>query len=80
MARVRRAVDEYEREQQPGPGNVDLVPEVVAAAAGMPSARDPAAAAAAAAADQREFDAAVRAVIGRGRADGAASRRGARPR
>ena len=80
MARVRRAVDEYEREQ--GPGNQDVVPEVVAAAAGEPSASDPAAAAAraaAAAADDRLFAAAVRRAFPRMRADGAPSRRG-RPR
>ena len=70
MARVRRAVDEYEREdiarrrpaadeddQGPlGPGNEDVVSEVVLAAAGEPTASDPAAEAR----QRREFDAAVR--------------------
>ena len=59
----------------PGPGNEDVVPEVVLAAAGEPSASDPAADAR----QRREFDAAVRAIFGR-RADGAPSRRGPRPR
>ena len=59
-----------------GPGNEDVVPDVVAAAAaGAASASDPAAEAR----DQREWDAAIRAVFGR-RADGAPSRRGPRPR
>ena len=89
MARVHRAVDEYEREdierRRPvddeddlgplGPGNEDVVPEVVAAAAGLPSASDPAAEAR----EQREWEAAVRAIVGR-RAEGAPSRRGPRPR
>ena len=86
MARVRRAVDEYEREdierRRPvddeddlGPGNEDVVPEVVAAAAGLPGASDPAAEAR----EQREWEAAVRAVFGR-RLDGNSSRRGPRPR
>ena len=80
MARVRRAVDEYEREQ--GPGNVDVVPEVVAAAAGLPSASDPAAAAAAAAADDREWDRAIRRAFPGmpRRADGAPRGRGGRLR
>ena len=100
MARVRRAVDEYEREdierRRPAanedsllrdtddeddrrpraPGNEDVVPEVVAAAAGEPAASDPAADAR----QRRAFDAAVRAIFGRGRADGGPSRRGPRPR
>ena len=92
MARVRRAVDECEREDiarrrpadddqgPPGLGNADVLPEVVAAAAGLPSASDPAAAAAAAARDQQEWDAAVRAAFPgvRRRADGAPGRGGPR--
>ena len=80
MARVRRAVDEYEREQ--GPGNQDVVPEVAAAAAGLPAASDPAAAAARAAAapiDDSLFRTAVRRAFPGMRFDGAPSRRG-RPR
>ena len=76
MARVRRAVDEYEREQ--GPGNQDVVPEVAAAAAGLPAASDPAAAAAARAAadeDDRLFAVAVRRAFPGVRADGAPARR-----
>ena len=76
MAKVRQAVDEYEREQ--GPGNQDVVPEVAAAAAGLPAASDPAAAAARAAAapiDDSLFRTAVRRAFPGMRFDGAPSRR-----
>ena len=75
-------MDEYEREQ--GPGNQDVVPEVAAAAAGLPAASDPAAAARAAARaaaaaaapiDDALFRTAVRRAFPGMRFDGAPSRR-----
>ena len=101
MARVRRAVDEYEREdierRRPaddeddlgplGPGNEDVVPEVVSAAAGAASANDPVAEARRRLRreqdrERRAADTIFQSFVDRAgrRADGAPSRRGRRPR